>query len=101
MPMQTGQWDQQVQLPVCGADSCEVRPSAIAMQTPPNTHSSLEHKRFCPAPELQENVHLRRGVEGAMLPEELTVMRKALAEMQQVRSVQPSSLDSLPKYQGR
>merc|ERR1719375_2618648 len=58
-------------------------------------------KSFSPVPELESNAQLRRSVEGAMLPEELTVMRKALLEMQQVRGAsQPSTMDSLPSYQG-
>jgi len=94
MPVQMGQWEHQAQLPVY--DSREIRPPATVVQPPTYTYSTREHQRCCPATEPETNAPLRRAVEGAMLPEELTVMRKALAEMQQVRA---SSMDSLPSYQ--
>jgi len=75
--------------------------SATVLTTPPGKNSIPDYqKRWCLAPEPEANAHLRNGVETAMMPAELTVMRKALADMQRVRAAQPSSLDSLPSYQG-
>jgi len=99
VPMQMGQWEQQAQVPVYGADSREVCSSPTVIQPPPHMQSIRDYNTRCgPIPEFETSAQLRRAVEGAMMPEELSVMRRALAEMQQVRA---SSMDSLPSYQGR
>jgi len=86
MPMHVAYWGHQAQLPLHGNDC---RKDGIAMKAPPGKNSMTDY-----------HVQLRHGVESAMLPGELTVMRKALADMQRVRPSQSSSMDSLPSYQG-
>merc|ERR1712216_438789 len=96
MPMQGSQWDHQAQFPAYGTDSR--RDSYPSMHTSRNTHFTSDPQRCCPAPEPEVQAPMRNAA--AMLPEELSVMRKALAEMKQVRAAKSVSMDNLPSYQG-